>query len=170
MRARILAVLSYGGATLSLIVAACTPFVLLGAFSQAVARTGIHVDAVYSGGVIARTVLRSAWQIDIYRPVEPRALQDADPFVQIAFRPATALPRRFTDEIDLDGDGRPDIRVQLLIPKDPSARPSGEVIALNPIYRSFRMPGNEIGFSELIAQSNGAMLVRVPIQKRSVPR
>jgi hypothetical protein len=163
MRRRVLAVLSYVGAGLSLLVAACTPFVLLGAFSQAVARTGIHVDAVYSGGIIARTIMRNGYQIDVYRPVEPHALQRVDPFVQIAFRPAASLPRRFSDEVDLDGDGRPDVRVKLVLPRDPNARPTGEVMALNQSYRSFRMPESSFWFSQLIAQSNGAVLVRVPI-------
>jgi len=163
MRARIPSLLAYVGAALSLIVAACTPFVLMGALSQAVARTGVHVDAVYSGGTIARTVMRDGYQIDVYRPVQPHALQNVDPFVQIAFRPAASLPRRFSTELDLDGDGRPDVRVSLVMPRNPRARPSGEVVALSEAYRSFRMPGSEAGFSELIAQSNGAVLVRIPV-------
>ncbi len=163
MHKRLLAVLAYVGAALSLIVAACTPFVLLGAFSQAVARTGVHVDAVYSGGTIARTIMRDGYQIDVYRPVQPHELQDADPFVQIAFRPAASLPRRLNTELDLDGDGRSDVRINLVMPGNPRARPTGEVVALNEAYRSFRMPGNEIGFSELIVQSNGAVLVRIPV-------
>ena len=171
MRTRFLAVLAYIGAALSLLVAACTPFVLMGAFSQAIARTGIHVDAVYSGGTISRTVLRDGYQVDIYRPVQPHALQRVAPFVQIAFRPANSLPRHFSDEIDLDGDGRPDVRISLVVPKDPNVRPTGEVVALNDRYRSFRMPGSgPIGFSELIVQSNGAVLVRIPTNPRIAQR
>lgn len=115
MRRRWLASLACVGAALSLIVAACTPFVLMGAFTRAVARTGMHVDAVYTGGTIARTLMRDGYQIDIYRPVQPHAMQNIDPFVQIAFRPAAALPARLNDEIDLDGDGRPDVRVNLVV-------------------------------------------------------
>jgi len=170
MHKRFLAVFAYIGAALSLIVAACTPFVLLGAFSQAVARTGIHVDAVYTGGTISRTVMRDGYQVDIYRPVQPHALQNVQPFVQIAFRPADSLPLRFSDEIDLDGDGRPDVRIRLVVPKDRNARPTGEVFALNDAYRSFRLPGSDRGFSELIAQSNGALLVRVPINSQLASR
>jgi hypothetical protein len=167
---RLLAVLAYVGAALSLIVAACTPFVLMGAFSEAVARTGVHVDAVYSGGTIARTVMRDGYQIDVYRPVQPHALQNVDPFVQIAFRPAASLPRRLNTELDLDSDGRPDVRVSLVMPRNPRARPSGEVVALSEAYRSFRMPESEVGFSELIAQSNGAVLVRIPVNQPSAGR
>jgi hypothetical protein len=165
MRSRLLAVLAYLGAAVALLVAACTPFVLIGAFTNAVARTGVHVDAVYTGGTIARTVFRDGYQIDIYRPVQPHALQKLDPFIQIAFRPTASLPRSVNEEIDLDGDGQPDVRVRFVLPKDPAARPAGEVVALNAKYRSFRMPASDLGFSELIAQSNGAVLVRVPMNE-----
>jgi hypothetical protein len=108
-------------------------------------------------------MMRDGYQIDVYRPAQPHALQNVDSFVQIAFRPAASLPRRFSTDLDLDGDGRPDVRVNLVMPGNSRARPSGEVVALSKAYRSFRMPGSEIGFSELIAQSNGAVLVRIPV-------
>ena len=165
MRKRLIAILAYMGAALTLAIAACTPFVLIGVFAKAVARTGVQVDAVYTGGAVARTLMRSEYQIDVYRPVHPHALQQGDPFVQLAFRPASALPRRFSDEIDLDGDGQPDVRIGLTVPTNPNARPTGEVVALNAKYRSFRIPGGAFSFSQLMAQSNGAVLVRVTINK-----
>jgi len=165
MRTRWLTVLAYMGAAISLIVAASTPFVLLGAFANAVATTGVHVDAVYSGGAIARTVIRDGYQIDVNHPVHPHALQDVDPFVQIAFRPASSLPRHVKDEVDLDGDGQADVRVSFTVPSDPNARLAGEVIALNAKYRSFRTPGSEPSFSELIARSGDTVLVRVPLNE-----
>ena len=114
--------------------------------------------------------MREGYQIDVYRPVQPHALQNVDPFVQIAFRPAASLPRRFTTDLDLDGDGRADVRVNLVMPGNAHARPSGEVVALNEAYRSFRMPGSEVGFSELIVQSNGAVLVRIPVNQPPAQR
>jgi hypothetical protein len=56
------------------------------------------------------------------------------------------------------------------MPRNPRARPSGEVVALSEAYRSFRMPESEVGFSELIAQSNGAVLVRIPVNQPSAGR
>lgn len=161
MRARVLAVLAYVGAAGSLVVAACTPFVLTGVFARALARTGVHVDAVYSGGTIARTVVREGYQIDVYRPVQPHAMQPVEGFVQIAFRPVNSLPRHVDEDVDLDGDGQADVRVRFTVPKDAGARPAGEVTALNGRYRSFRMPGSGVGFSELMVESGGAVLVRV---------
>lgn len=163
MRARIFAVLAYTGAAVVLLIAVCVPFVLIGTFSKAVAHAGLHVDPSYSGGTIARTVAHGGYRTDVYAPVHPRALQQTDAFVQIAFEPAAALPRQVSEEIDLDGDGQPDVRVSFTVPTDPHARPSGEVVALNAKYLSFRMPGN-YSFSEMMVQSGGAVVVRVPLR------
>jgi hypothetical protein len=170
MRARLLAILAYGGAAVSLLVAACTPFFLTGVFTDAVARTGVHVDAVYTGGTIARTVARGGYTIATYEPVRPHALQKEDPFVQIAFQPVDALPRHVSEAVDLDGDGQADVRVSFMVPTDAKARPTGEVVALNGKYRSFRMPGREFGFSELMARSGDEILVRVPMSEEGGPR
>jgi hypothetical protein len=62
------------------------------------------------------------------------------------------------------------VRVSLSIPRDPNARPTGDVVALNTKYRSFRVPGSEVSFSQLIAQSNGAVLLRVPLNNPTALR
>lgn len=162
MRTRLVAVLAYVGAAVTLAIAVCVPFVLMGAFSKAVARAGLHVDPSYTGGTVARTVEHAGYQTVVYEVVRPRALQALDPFVQIAFRPVSGLPKYVSEEIDLDGDGQPDVRVSFTVPGDPRVRPAGEVTALNGKYRSFRMPG-EYSFSEMMVQSGGAVVVRVPV-------
>ncbi len=164
MRTRLVAILAYVGAALTLAIAVCVPFVLMGAFSKAVAHAGLHVDPSYTGGTIARTVEHTGYQTVVYQVVRPRALQDLDPFVQIAFKPVSALPRQVSEEIDLDGDGEPDVRVTFTVPADPKARPVGEVTALNGKYRAFRMPG-DYSFSQLMVQSGGAVVVRVSLNE-----
>ena len=42
----------------------------MGAFSKAVAHAGLHIDAAYSGGTVARTIDRGAYRIVVYQPVE----------------------------------------------------------------------------------------------------
>lgn len=162
MRARIIAVLAYIAASLTLVIAVLVPFVLMGTFSRAVAHAGLHVDASYSGGTVARTFIRSGYQIVVYQPVRPRALQRVEPFVQIVFGPAASLPAHVNEVIDLDGDGQADVRVSFTVPADHHARPSGEVSALNGKYQSFRMPGS-YSFSKLMVQSGDAVLIRVPL-------
>ena len=166
MRGRLVAVLAYIGAAVTLAIAACVPFVLMGLFTKAVAHAGLHVDDAYSGGTVVRSVTRTSetgsYRIDVYQTVRPHALQQIDPFVQIAFRPVAALPKRVCEEVDLDGDGQADVRVSFTVPADPKARPAGEVVALNGKYQSFRMPGS-YSFSELMVESGGAVVVRVPL-------
>ena len=72
IRTRILSILAYTGAALTLVVAICVPFVLMGAFSNAVAHAGLHIAAAYSGGTVARTIDRGRYTIVVYQPVEPR--------------------------------------------------------------------------------------------------
>jgi hypothetical protein len=170
MRAQVKTVLAYVGAAVTLAIAVCVPFVLMGTFSKAVAHAGLHVDASYTGGAIAATVTHGAYQTVVYQPVWPRALQQMDPFVQIAFRPVAALPRRVLEAIDLDGDGQPDVRVSFTVPPDPRSRPSGEVVALNAKYAGFGMPGSRSSFSQLMVQSNGAVVVRVPLKEAGTLR
>ena len=160
MRARIF--LAYSGAALTLAVAALVPFVLMGTFTRVVARAGLRVDPAYSGGNAARTMQRDGYRIVINEPVYPRALQEIDPFVQVAFTPAAALPRVVSEDVDLDGDGHADVHIRLTVPADAQARPEGSVTALNSRYESFAMPG-EASFSRLMAQAGGAVVVRVPL-------
>ena len=160
MRARI--VLAYTAAALTLVIAALVPFVLMGTFTRVVASSGLRIDPAYSGGDVAHVIQRAGYRIEINAPVYPRPLQGIDPFVHLAFTPTEALPRLVSEDLDLDGDGHADVRVSFAVPADSEARPQGSVTALNPKYRSFVMPG-ESSFSQLLVQTHGAVIVRVPL-------
>jgi hypothetical protein len=164
MRTRILSVLAYTGAALTLVVAVCVPFVLMGAFSNAVAHAGLHIDAAYSGGTVARTIQRSGYRIEVYQPVRPRLLERIEPFVQIVFEPVNALPAHVSDEIDLDGDGRPDVRVNFDVPADPNTPLRGDVTALDAAYISLTNVGSE-SFSRMVVRTGNKIVVRVPMKK-----
>jgi hypothetical protein len=166
MRKRIVAVLAHVGAALTLVIAICVPFFLFGAFTKAVAHAGLHVDATYSGGTVARTIERNGYQIAVYQPVWPRALQRIEPFVQIVFKPAEALPARVSEEIDLDGDGQPDVRVSFVVPADPHAPLRGDVTALNSKYLSLVNVGGD-SFSRLVVRVDNQVIVRVPLNGAS---
>lgn len=164
MRTRILAILAYTGAALMLVVAVCVPFVLMGTFSNAVAHAGLHIDAAYSGGTIVRTIQHNGYRIEVHQPVQPRLLERIEPFVQIVFEPADALPSRVSDEIDLDGDGRPDVRVCFTMPADPNAPLRGDVTALNATYISLTNVGAE-SFSRMVVRTGNKIVVRVPLNE-----
>ncbi|HEX4064860.1 MAG TPA: hypothetical protein VHZ09_02470 [Acidobacteriaceae bacterium] len=178
MRTRILAVLAYSAAALTLLVAILTPFLLMGFFTKAVAHAGLHIDPVYSGGTIARTLDRASahghYQVVVYQTVRPHALQRGEPFVQVVLRPVSALGSQCSEVIDLDGDGQPDVRIDLTVPADPHVRPGGSVVALNARFRSFstsRSLASSHGrtwdnssFSQLIVRTGDSIVVRVPLR------
>ena len=161
MRKRILLTLAYTSAALTLLIAACTPFYLMGAFSGMVAHAGLHIDAAYSGGPSARTYDRPGYQIVVHDPVQPHPLQRVDPFVQIEFTPASALPAVVDEEIDLDGDGRADVHVAFAMDRRAGAKLTGNVIALNGNYETLTGVGDD-SYSRLLVAVNNAVIVRVP--------
>jgi len=169
MRARILSILAYTGAGFTLLVAACVPFVLMGVFSNVVAHAGLHIDATYSGGTIARTIQKDGYRIVVYQPVQPRMLERVEPFVQIVFEPVDSLPARVSDEVDLDGDGRPDVRVSFTVPADSSAKMRGDVTALNGGYVALNNVSDE-SFSRMVVRAGNQIVVRVPVNKALAAR
>ena len=169
MRTRILSILAYTGAGLMLLIAACVPFVLIGAFSDVVAHAGLHIDPMYSGGTIARTVQRDGYRIVVYQPVQPRMLERIDPFVQIVFEPVDRLPAHVSDEVDLDGDGQADVSVSFTVPADASAKMHGDVTALNGGYISLTNVADE-SFSRMVVRSGNRVIVRVPVNKQVATR
>ena len=163
MRARILSILAYTGAGLTLFVAAGVPFVLISAFSNVVAHAGLHIDPAYSGGAIARTIHRDGYRIVVYQPVKPHLLERVEPFVQIVFEPADKLPARVSEEIDLDGDGKPDVCVSFNLPADSSAPVRGDVTALDGKYVSLKNVAGE-SFSRMVVRTDNEVVVRVPVK------
>jgi len=163
MRERVIAAIAYTGAALTLLVAACVPFLLIGIFTNAVAHAGLHVDDAYTGGAVTRRIDRGSYQIAVYEPVYPRGWQRIEPFVQIDFSPASALPAQVNDAIDLDGDGQPDVRISFAMPTTSLASPRGDVIALNGKYASLKDVGGD-SFSRLLVQTGTKIVVRVPLR------
>ena len=154
--------LGYTAAGMTVFAALLVPFLLFGLFTKGFAALGLHVDEMYSGGPKMRTVQTSAYSIDIHRPVFPHMLQTEKPFVQLDWRPVSALPAHVSDVVDVDGDGQPDIRVSFDVPKDAKTPLRVNVEALNPRYEAMRNVGKE-KFSRLIVRVDDAILVRVPL-------
>ena len=166
MRRRILTVLAYTGAGLALVAAICVPFILTGVFSKAVAHAGLRIDPAYSGGAVARTIDRGAYRIEVYYPVEPRLFERTEPFVQIVFEPADSLAAHLGEEVDLDGDGQPDVYISFDMPADQSAPVRGDVMALNDKYISLTDVGGE-SFSRMVVRAGKQVVVRVPLNRES---
>jgi len=155
----------YTAAGMTVCVALLVPFVLMGAFTKGIAGLGLHVDEMYSGGPKVRTIQAAGYTIDIHRPVYPHLLQLEKPFVQLDWKPVSALPSHVSDVVDVDGDGQPDIRVSFDVPKDAKAALRVNVEALNPRYEAMQNVGKE-KFSRLIVRGDDAILVRIPLARR----
>lgn len=161
--ARMHSILGYSGAGLTLAIAAAVPFFLIGALSNLVAHAGLHVDTAYTGGSVVRTLQRPGYEVQVYAPVHPRRAQGIEPFVQIGFRPAGALPRQLSDRVDLDGDNQPDVLVSFAVPADPRASLHGDVVALNRRYQSMRNVSGD-SFARLLVRNGEVILLRVPLK------
>jgi hypothetical protein len=157
-------VLGYTGATLTVALAVLTPFVLMGAFTRAVAHAGLRVDERYSGGTVARTVDRGGYRVEIYHEVAPQGLRHWDPFVQVDFGPAARLPATVDETIDLDGDGQPDVRVRFRMGTNNESTLSGEVTGLNARYGSFTSPATKT-MARIVAHVGERVVVRVPVKQ-----
>ncbi len=157
--------LGYTAAGMTVLAAVLTPFLLYGLFTKGFAALGLHVDEIYSGGPKVRTIKTATYSIDIHRPVSPHLLQSEKPFVQLDWRPVSALPGHVSDAVDVDGDGQPDIRVSFDVPKDVKTPLRVNVEALNPHYEAMRKVGKE-RFSKLIVRVDDAILVRVPLAQQ----
>ncbi len=156
------AILGYTAACATLLVAALTPFLLMGYFSNGLAALPLHVDEVYSGGPKVREVQMGDYSIAIHRPVRPHFLQTEKPFVQLDWTPASALPPHVSDMVDIDGRGQPDILVSFDVPSDPKAPLRVNVEPLIPRYQAMHSVGKD-KFSRLIVRVDNAILVRVPL-------
>ena len=158
---KLTAKLGYTGAGVTVLAAILAPFVLYGLFTRGVTSLGLHVDEMYSGGAKVRTIQATGYAIDIHRRVAPHMLQREKPFVQLDWKPVTALPPHVSDTVDIDGDGKPDVLVSFDVPKDPKSPMRVNVESLNPRYEAMRNVGKE-KFSALIVRVDDAVLVRVP--------
>lgn len=117
--AKLRSVLGYIVAALSILimVASVFSFILLQEPSLSgplIAATGLTTSPWYSGGEVARTVDHGAYQTQIHRPVFDALIGERkEGFVQVGWTPPDTLPAHIDEEIDVDGDGQADFRIEL---------------------------------------------------------
>ncbi len=162
---RIVLVLAYTAAALTIVAAILTPFLLMQWFMHGVAALGLHTDPVYSGGEAAYTVTRAGYRIVVNHPVVPKNLLPGVPaFVQIAWEPASALPARVADEVDVDHDGRPDLLARFAVPRDPHAPLRADVTSLSPRVVSADAVARQ-SFASAIVRVGDRIVLRVPLRE-----
>ena len=161
---RLTSALGYTVAVLTIGVAVVGPMFWFGFFSRAAAKTSLRIDPTYTGGEPVRAIVRDAYQIVIYKPVQKRApLSAIGSFVQIVWKPASALPASVAEPLDLDGDGRPDCEVSFRAPRDPKMKLLVSVRPLNNLVKPMNAVSKD-SFASLIARVNDTIVVRVPLR------
>ncbi|MDY6877388.1 MAG: hypothetical protein SWK90_14450 [Chloroflexota bacterium] len=78
-----------------------------------VSTTGVTISPWFTGGEVARTVDHDTYRTDIHRPVFDALIGERKQgFVQVDWAPLESLPARIDEEVDVDGDGQADFRVE----------------------------------------------------------
>lgn len=163
---RLTSILGYTAAALTIVAAVLTPFLLISLFTRGVAATGVRIDPAYSGGEPQRTVNKGRYRVIVNRPVLRRSpLSHADAFVQLTWTPASALPSRVSDEIDLDGGGAADLRATFDVPRDQKAELRVDVTPLTSRVQPMTRVGKQ-SFSCLIARVRNSIVLRVPLRAK----
>ena len=76
--------------------------------------TGVHVSPWYTGAEVVRKVGHGQYETRIHRPVFDGLLWESrQGFVQVDWAPVQSIPSHIDEEVDIDGDGIMDFRVQL---------------------------------------------------------
>jgi len=158
------AILGYTAAGLTIAVAVVGPLVWFGAFTRAASKSSLQIDPVYTGGAPARTIARDGYQIVVYKPVPKRApMTQTGAFVQVVWKPASALPATVAETLDLDGDGRPDCVISFQAPRKPRANLRVTAEPLSGLVQPMHEVGKD-SLSSLIARVNDTIVVRVPLR------
>jgi len=156
---KLTSILGHSGAIAALVVAVLGPFLLFGWFQTGIGAMGLKIHPSYSGGALSCVVGRPGYRILVHERVGATTpWQRVAPFVQADWVPASALPAYVSDNVDVDGDGKPDFRVAFK-----PAELTVDAVALNPRYRPLHSRG-VTSFSALIARANGRIVVRIPVE------
>jgi hypothetical protein len=165
---RFKAVLGYSVAMLTIAVAVVVPLFWFGFFDRLAASSGLRIDPIYTGGepaqVLRRTSDRGNYDIVVYHPVARRApLAAGGEFVQVVWKPISALPATIREQIDFDPGGRPGFIAAFDCPRDDHATLRLDVTPLSQRVPALKSVGRD-GMTRLIARVNDTIVIRVPLR------
>jgi hypothetical protein len=73
----------------------------------------LKVSPWFSGGEVARNIDHGIYATRIYHPVFAGLIgQRSEGFVQVDWEKTASMPAQIDELVDLDGDGKPDFRIQ----------------------------------------------------------
>ncbi len=164
---RFKAILGYSAAVLTIAVAVIGPLFWFGFFDRLAASSGLRIDPMYTGGepaqVLHRTSERGNYDVVVYRPVAKRApLAAGGEFLQVVWKPVSALPASVRERIDFEPGGRPGFIAAFDCPRDEQATLRLDVTPLSPRVQVLKSVGRD-DFTRLIARVNDTIVIRVPL-------
>jgi hypothetical protein len=76
--------------------------------------TGLKTSANWTGGEVAQTIDHGTYKTRVHRMVFDALIGERkEGFIQVGWTPPDDLPPRIDEEIDADGDGKSDFRIQV---------------------------------------------------------
>ncbi len=112
--ARLKSILGYLAAVFSGIVMLATLPAIMFLSEPFITASGLVVSAKYTGGVVAQTIDHGAYRTRVHRPAfEALIGESRRGFVQVDWLPPDTLPPRIEEQIDADGDGQADLRLEV---------------------------------------------------------
>jgi len=161
---RIVPILAYGAAVLTVLFALALPIKGFPIFLSAVGALNLKIAPWFSEGEVAFVVDRSDHQIKVYRPVYPALIGEGSKgFVQLVWHPRSALPPQVREMVDLNGDGTVDCEIFFSNPPGEKAAPMLTVIPKSPWVLSVHNSPTTSLEGVLIERVKDAMFVRIPI-------
>ncbi len=163
---RLVSFLAYGAAVLTILLAVALPIKVLPIFLSVVAALDLKIAPLYSGGKVDFVIDRGTHQIEVYHPVFPALIGEGSKgFVQLVWKPRSALPSEVKDEIDLNRDGAIDLEILFTNPPGDSPAP---VMTVHPrsswVKRVAQSPTLSLE-TVLIEKVGDSTFIRIPLQK-----
>ena len=76
--------------------------------------TGLETSANWTGGEVVQTIDHGAYQTQVHRMVFDALIGERkEGFIQVGWVPPDALPAHIDEEVDADGNGQADFRVEV---------------------------------------------------------
>ena len=76
--------------------------------------TGLETSANWTGGEVVQTIDHGTYQTQVHRMVFDALIGERkEGFIQVGWVPPDALPARIDEEVDADGDGEADFRIEV---------------------------------------------------------
>ena len=108
-------VLGYTMAVFSCLISAAILPAIATLSEPLITTTGLTISPNYSGGEVVQTIDHGAYETHVHRMVFDDVLigERKEGFVQVDWVPLDALPAQIDEEIDADGDGQVDFRIEV---------------------------------------------------------